>query len=330
MSDLYSGRHRAPTRAERRATERRRRTPKSFGPGYALPTAAAAALVLSAAGATAAQTTFGAIPATAAQGAFQTAAGEQQVSSPATADVARDEFAQRVADTRGLDSRRQASSGSVAKDQGRTQQSERAARDKKRKALAWEKRSQELLDARKQAVKDRKAELAAQERRSTSTSGSSAAPATGGSAGTGSTGSTSTGGTATTGTGGWVSPLDNAVFTSPYGSRWGRLHAGQDYAAAVGTPLKAMNTGTVKYAGTMDGYGNVVDITYADGTMSRYGHMDSIGVTVGQQVSSGQVVGTTGNTGRSTGPHLHVEIHPGGGGAIDPAPWLAARGLGMG
>lgn len=328
MTDSYTGRHRTPSRAERRAAQRRRRTPKSFGPGYALPTAAAATLVLSAAGATAAQTTFGAVPATAAQGAFQTSAagqGDEQASRASVSDLARGEHSALLQDQSSLDRRRQDSSGSVAADQGRAQESKRAARAaERREHLEW-KKNLKKIEERREAAAARKAERqAAPEAPATSTGGNGAT--------TGATGSSSAGtGTGTgTGSGGWVQPLTTAVFTSPYGHRWGRLHAGQDYAAAVGTPLRAMNSGTVKYAGTMDGYGNVVDIVYADGTMSRYGHMDSISVSVGQAVSSGQVVGAAGNTGRSTGPHLHLEIHPGGGGAVDPAPWLAAHGLGMG
>jgi murein DD-endopeptidase MepM/ murein hydrolase activator NlpD len=123
----------------------------------------------------------------------------------------------------------------------------------------------------------------------------------------------------------WRLPITNPVKTSGFGYRWGRLHAGEDFAVPVGTPLGSMSTGTVVYAGAMSGYGNMVDVRYWDGTVSRFGHMSSVSVRVGQHVAPGQVVGLSGNTGHSTGPHLHLEIHPRGGAAVDPLPWLASH-----
>lgn len=308
MSKQYAGRHRPPTRAERRALEKRSRAPKSFGPGYALPTAAAATLVLSAAGATAAQSSaFGSVPPASAQAAFQ--APEQASAQAAESSaVARTQFATQAADTSGLAERRKAVTSSVAQDQGRAQERQRVARDKKRKELAEERRK----------------ERAAAKRATTSptTPGATGSPATA-SDGTEvpSSGSTASGPQS------WVAPLDSMVFTSPYGPRWGRLHAGQDYSAPIGTPLRSMSSGTIVFAGSMQGYGTTVDIKYWDGTVSRYGHMNAINVAVGQKVGPGEVVGQSGNTGRSTGPHLHVEIHPGGGTPIDPGPWFAAKGI---
>ncbi|UTT65401.1 M23 family metallopeptidase [Janibacter sp. CX7] len=306
----YSGRHRPPTRAERRAQQRRTRLPKSFGPAYALPTAAAVTLVLTAAGATAAQSSpFASQAADSAKAAFVTggspaASATSLLSDPEVVDTARTEAETATDEADGLDQRRQAASTTVAESQGRTQERQRVARDK----------------ARKEVAADR---AAAKKKRDASTSSS----ATTGAAGTGET-TTADGESATeVGAQGWVTPLDNAVFTSPFGMRWGRLHAGQDYAAAVGTPLKAMSSGEVIGAGPMDGYGIYIDIKYWDGTVSRYGHLSSVSASVGQQVSPGDVVALSGNTGRSTGPHLHMEIHPGGGGAIDPSGWLAERGL---
>jgi len=91
----------------------------------------------------------------------------------------------------------------------------------------------------------------------------------------------------------------------------------------VGTPLAAMSSGTVVFAGEESGFGNLVKIRYWDGTISFYGHMSVISVNVGESVNPGKIVGESGNTGHSTGPHLHLEIHPDGGEAIDPLPWLA-------
>lgn len=301
MSD-YSGRHRPPTRAERRAIERRSRLPKSFGPAYLVPTAAAATLVLTAAGATAAQSaSFGGSAGTQAKAAFLTAdkdnGATSLLSDPTLGDDAREEVAASAQESSGLATRRQAVSASVAKDQGRTQERKRVARAKERTAIAADKKKQEKSSTAAPA--------------SAGSSTAQAAPQA-----------------APQGAQSWVKPLDNAVFTSPFGPRWGKLHAGQDYAAAIGTPLKALSSGTVIGAGPMSGYGIYIDIKYWDGTVVRYAHMSSFSASVGQQVAPGEVVALSGNTGRSTGPHLHMEIHPGGGGAIDPAGWLAERGIG--
>jgi murein DD-endopeptidase MepM/ murein hydrolase activator NlpD len=123
----------------------------------------------------------------------------------------------------------------------------------------------------------------------------------------------------------WRLPITHPVRTSGFGYRWGRLHAGEDFAVPVGTPLGSMSTGTVVYAGAMSGYGNMVDVRYWDGTVSRFGHMSRVSVSVGQHVVPGQIVGLSGNTGHSTGPHLHLEIRPRGGAAVDPLPWLASH-----
>jgi len=125
----------------------------------------------------------------------------------------------------------------------------------------------------------------------------------------------------------WVSPIKNPRLTSGFGARWGRLHAGLDFGAVVGTPLRSLSTGTVTEAGWGGGYGQKVEITYWDGTVSYFAHMSVISVTKGQKVTPGMIVGKSGNTGRSTGPHLHLEIHPGGGDPVDPRGWLAKHGL---
>jgi len=121
----------------------------------------------------------------------------------------------------------------------------------------------------------------------------------------------------------WRLPLTNPEVSSNFGYRWGRLHAGMDFAVSTGTPLTSMSTGTVTFAGEQSGYGILVKIRYWDGTESYYGHMSRISVNSGDKVEPGELVGDSGNTGHSTGPHLHLEIHPQGGGAIDPQPWLA-------
>ena len=110
----------------------------------------------------------------------------------------------------------------------------------------------------------------------------------------------------------WRLPITHYTLTSGFGQRWGRLHAGNDFAAPVGSRLVAMSSGTVTFAGAQSGYGNKVEIRYWDGTVSYYGHMDRVTAHVGQKVVPGSLVGYSGNTGHSTGPHLHLEIHPGG------------------
>jgi len=125
----------------------------------------------------------------------------------------------------------------------------------------------------------------------------------------------------------WVMPVQDFRFTSDFGARWGRLHAGDDLAAPIGSRIGALSSGTVVFAGQQSGYGNKVEIRHWDGTVSWYGHMSQIDVKVGQKVTPGQKIGEVGNTGHSTGPHLHLEIHPDGGGPVDPQPWLAKHGL---
>lgn len=97
-------------------------------------------------------------------------------------------------------------------------------------------------------------------------------------------------------------------------------HLGQDIANVTGTPISAAATGYVSYAGNMGGYGNVVILTHSiqgQTYATVYAHMSAINVSSGQAVSQGQNVGLVGSTGRSTGPHLHFEIHVG--------PWNGAR-----
>jgi murein DD-endopeptidase MepM/ murein hydrolase activator NlpD len=126
----------------------------------------------------------------------------------------------------------------------------------------------------------------------------------------------------------WILPLTGDIeVTSEYGWRWGRLHAGVDFAAPIGTPLHAMSQGQVIFAGWQSGYGYKVEIRYWDGTVSYFAHLSRVSAVVGELVVPGEVVGYSGNTGHSTGPHLHLEIHPDGGVAVDPIPWLAAHGL---
>jgi murein DD-endopeptidase MepM/ murein hydrolase activator NlpD len=103
-------------------------------------------------------------------------------------------------------------------------------------------------------------------------------------------------------------------------------HLGDDFAVAWGTSLHAMHYGTVVSTGWVDGFGIHVTVDYGDGIQIIYGHMSRVLVVPGQRVARGQVVGYSGDTGISTGPHLHLEIHVNGT-AVNPTPWLRARGV---
>ena len=123
-------------------------------------------------------------------------------------------------------------------------------------------------------------------------------------------------------TNGFIWP-SQGVMTSGYGQRWGRPHRGIDIAAPIGTPIVAAAPGVISYAGYNDGgFGYLVEVDHADGTMTRYAHNDRILVSVGQQVGQGEQISLMGSTGNSTGPHLHFEIHPGGQGAVNPMAYL--------
>ena len=109
--------------------------------------------------------------------------------------------------------------------------------------------------------------------------------------------------------------------------RWGAMHPGQDFAIPIGTEVRAMSSGTVLLAGSSGGFGNKVEIQYWDGTVSWYAHNSSLSVSQGQSVSPGQVVALSGNSGHSTGPHLHMEIHPANGDPVPPLGWLQTMGI---
>jgi murein DD-endopeptidase MepM/ murein hydrolase activator NlpD len=113
-------------------------------------------------------------------------------------------------------------------------------------------------------------------------------------------------------------------FTSSYGMRWGRLHAGIDIAGPIGTPVVAAKNGIVIAAGMNavgHGYGNGIDIRHQDGSISRYAHAEKILVRVGQPVKQGQKIMLMGCSGHCTGPHLHFEIHVADE-PVDPRPYL--------
>jgi murein DD-endopeptidase MepM/ murein hydrolase activator NlpD len=122
----------------------------------------------------------------------------------------------------------------------------------------------------------------------------------------------------------------HGIFTSNFGYRWGVLHAGIDLANSIGTPIYAVSDGVVIEAGPAAGYGALVKVRHADGTVTLYGHVNTTLVSAGERVMAGDQIATMGNRGNSTGPHLHFEVLQGGTERIDPLPWLAKRGINIG
>ncbi|MEU0040517.1 MULTISPECIES: M23 family metallopeptidase [unclassified Streptomyces] len=126
-------------------------------------------------------------------------------------------------------------------------------------------------------------------------------------------------------------PTSSYTLTSRFGdagSMWSSgYHTGLDFAAPTGTLIKAIHSGTITEAGWAGAYGYRTILTLDDGTELWFCHQSSISVSVGQKVGTGDVIGRVGATGNVTGPHLHLEVHPGGGAAIDPMAWLHGKGI---
>ena len=122
-------------------------------------------------------------------------------------------------------------------------------------------------------------------------------------------------------------PLRDTMM-SPFGVRWEGLlpdiHGGVDIRAAEGTPVRTMAAGRVRYAGWMNGYGNVVWIDHPGEVISVYAHLSDMDVPEGRTVASGDLVGMSGSTGTVTGPHLHFEVWKGGR-QVDPVAYLGGR-----
>lgn len=124
----------------------------------------------------------------------------------------------------------------------------------------------------------------------------------------------------------WLLPLDDYTFTSPYGVRFGKLHAGIDLADPEGTPYKAVHAGVVTAAGYSGGYGYAITIRNPDGIETIYAHSRRLLVKTGDTVKAGQVIGEVGNSGYSYGTHLHLEVHVNGM-PTDPIVFLRAHGV---
>ncbi|MEU6984183.1 M23 family metallopeptidase [Streptomyces sp. NPDC046324] len=126
-------------------------------------------------------------------------------------------------------------------------------------------------------------------------------------------------------------PTSSYTLTSTYGqsgSMWSSgQHTGLDFAAPTGTPVKAVHGGTIKSAGWSGSYGYRIVLELEDGTEVWYAHLSSMTASVGQSVGTGDTIGRVGATGNVTGPHLHLEVHTPGGAGVDPAAWLAGKGI---
>ncbi|MER7575687.1 M23 family metallopeptidase [Streptomyces sp. NPDC126514] len=131
----------------------------------------------------------------------------------------------------------------------------------------------------------------------------------------------------------FVSPIAGSYVSTTYragGAVWSSgSHTGVDFHAASGTPVRSVGTGTVVEAGWGGAYGNQIVIKMHDGTYTQYGHLSSIGVSVGQSVTPGQQIGVSGATGNVTGAHLHFEARMSAeyGSDIDPVAYLRSHGV---
>jgi len=110
------------------------------------------------------------------------------------------------------------------------------------------------------------------------------------------------------GTGTFINPLPAGSVTSRYGARWGGFHYGLDIAARTGTPIKAADGGEVIFSGWFGDYGYMVEIDHGGGFTTRYAHCSQLHVSVGEKVYQGKTIASVGNTGYSTGPHVHFEV----------------------
>jgi septal ring factor EnvC (AmiA/AmiB activator) len=173
---------------------------------------------------------------------------------------------------------------------------------------------QKQEEARREAERRAAAEREAQRRAAAAAQQTSSSTSSG----------TSTARTSAPSSSGFAWPLCAPV-TSEYGPRWGRMHAGIDQGASTGTPIGASKAGTVIFAGWQGGYGNLTLIDHHDGVVTAYAHQSRFAVGAGTSVSQGQTIGYVGNTGNSTGPHLHFETRVNGS-AVNPRQYLPSGG----
>ena len=127
----------------------------------------------------------------------------------------------------------------------------------------------------------------------------------------------------------WVSPTTNYRITAGYGASsrlWSNRHTGLDFAAPSGTPVFSVSSGEIISAGYEGAYGNRIVVRHWDGTEIWYCHLSRF-VKRSGEVQPGELIGRVGSSGNATGPHLHLEVHPGGDGPVNPRTWLASVGV---
>ncbi|MEV6109748.1 M23 family metallopeptidase [Streptomyces sp. NPDC051940] len=131
----------------------------------------------------------------------------------------------------------------------------------------------------------------------------------------------------------WVSPIKGKyTFTGKYnqgGARWAAKHSGQDFAVSTGTKVHSVHGGTVVEAGWGGAYGNNIVVKHKNGLYSQYAHLSKINVKTGEKIKTSEVIGLSGSTGNSSGPHLHFEIRttPYYGSAVNPVNFLTDKGV---
>jgi len=128
----------------------------------------------------------------------------------------------------------------------------------------------------------------------------------------------------------WILPTTGYHLTGRFGmvsGLWATFHTGLDFATATGTPIYAIADGVITSTGYDGPYGNKTVETLADGTEIWYAHQSAIGVHAGEEVHQGEQIGNVGSTGNTTGPHVHIEVRPGGGDPVDPYPAFIEHGV---
>ena len=126
---------------------------------------------------------------------------------------------------------------------------------------------------------------------------------------------------------GFVKPAEGRL-SSGYGSRDGEMHQGVDIANKTGTPILSVTSGEVISAGPASGFGQWARVQHDDGSVTIYGHVNTIDTSVGEHVDAGQQIATMGEKGQASGPHLHLGLEQGGK-RVDPMPWLNEHGISL-